>query len=77
MRREDQSAVTYGGHRKDLSIGEMPGAGRYRCVQCHSYVAFLRDPEDQLPPCPNCGVRPCVKYEPFDAVAVMSTHSIT
>ena len=60
-----------------LSIGDMPGAGQYRCVHCHSYIAFLRDPEDQLPPCPNCGVRQYVKYEPSDSVAAVSMYAVT
>jgi DNA-directed RNA polymerase subunit RPC12/RpoP len=75
MKREDQLLDQPSYETKYLSIGEMPGAGRYRCVHCHSYIAFLRDPEDQLPPCPNCGVRQYVKYEPYDAVAAMSTCS--
>jgi DNA-directed RNA polymerase subunit RPC12/RpoP len=33
--------------------GEQPGVGLYVCSSCDQIVR-LDDPEDALPPCPNC-----------------------
>jgi len=33
--------------------GEQPGPGLYICVTCDQIVR-LDDPDDALPPCPNC-----------------------
>ncbi len=33
--------------------GEQPGPGLYICANCDQIVR-LDDPDDALPPCPNC-----------------------
>lgn len=53
-------------------IGERCGTGTYRCVSCNSFEVLIRDPEDQLPPCDNCGSGPNVRYLPMDENARIS-----
>jgi hypothetical protein len=54
------------------SIGEQPGNGSYRCCKCGTYVARLLSPEEQLPPCENCGSAEDVQYRPEDKEATQS-----
>ena len=54
------------------AIGDIAGTGAYRCCRCHDYVAKLTGPEDQIPPCENCGTLPDVRYEPWNEEAVIS-----
>lgn len=35
------------------TTGEKPGTGTYECTNCGTTVT-LDDPDDTLPPCPNC-----------------------
>lgn len=44
-------------------IGEKPGKGTYRCVNCKKWTVTLDDDDDQLPPCGTCGSGQHVKYE--------------
>lgn len=55
-----------------FSIGDQPGNGTYRCTQCKTYVTRLLGPEEQLPPCENCGSNEDVRYQPEDQEAVQS-----
>lgn len=55
-----------------LCIGEQPGNGCYRCCKCGSYVARLLSPEEQLPPCENCGSAEDVRYQAEDNEASQS-----
>lgn len=41
-------------------IGEKPGKGTYRCVNCGCKVE-LDDESDRLPPCPECSKGPYEK----------------
>jgi hypothetical protein len=52
-----------------FAIGEQPGNGCYRCCKCHSYVAQLLGPEEQLPPCEKCGSAGDVRYKAADGEA--------
>jgi DNA-directed RNA polymerase subunit RPC12/RpoP len=54
------------------SIGDQPGNGTYRCSQCGKYVAKLLSPEEQLPPCENCGSSDHVRYKAEDREAKQS-----
>lgn len=53
----------------EFAIGEQPGNGCYRCCKCHSYVAQLLGPEEQLPPCEKCGSAEDVRYKAADGEA--------
>ncbi|MDZ4656994.1 MAG: hypothetical protein SH868_05375 [Bythopirellula sp.] len=55
-----------------FSIGEQPGNGSYRCSKCGTYVARLLGPEEQLPPCENCGSAKDVRYQVEDEEATQS-----
>ncbi|WP_128906102.1 zinc ribbon-containing protein [Halorubrum amylolyticum] len=36
------------------NVGEKPGKGVYRCINC-SWEVTLDDADDTLPPCGSCG----------------------
>jgi DNA-directed RNA polymerase subunit RPC12/RpoP len=55
-----------------FSVGEQPGSGEYRCCKCGTYVARLLGPEEQLPPCENCGSADDVRYQAKDNEASQS-----
>jgi DNA-directed RNA polymerase subunit RPC12/RpoP len=57
---------------KTYVIGDQPGNGTYRCCQCGKYVARLLSPEEQLPPCENCGSNEHVRYKAEDREAKQS-----
>ena len=57
---------------KSFSIGDQPGSGCYRCTNCGKYVARLLGPEEQLPPCENCGSSGGVHYHAEDKEATQS-----
>jgi DNA-directed RNA polymerase subunit RPC12/RpoP len=57
---------------KTFAIGDQPGNGSYRCSKCGTYVAQLLSPEEQLPPCENCGSDDDVRYQPEDKEAAQS-----
>lgn len=41
---------------KTYSMGEKPGAGEYKCVNCDDeWSVTLDNDDDMLPPCGNCG----------------------
>jgi hypothetical protein len=65
MKTTDKSVTSY-------AIGDTAGTGSYRCCKCQAYVAVLMGPEDQLPPCENCGSDDDVRYEPIDEDAEQS-----
>lgn len=44
-------------------IGEKPGKGMYRCVNCREWTVRLDVNDDRLPPCGKCGRGQHVKYE--------------
>lgn len=54
------------------AIGDQPGNGTYRCCQCGEYMARLLGPEEQLPPCENCGSSDAVRYKTEDREANQS-----
>ena len=53
-------------------IGSQPGNGKYLCQRCHKYVAQLLGPEEQLPPCEECGSDDSVEYCAIDKEAYTS-----
>ncbi len=53
-------------------IAEQPGTGVYRCTKCDDFEVTVTGPEDQLPPCANCGSAPDVLYMPMDENARVS-----
>lgn len=42
-------------------VGEKPGKGTYKCVDCN-WTVTLDDDDDKLPPCGNCGKGHDTKY---------------
>lgn len=44
------------------NIGEKPGVGTYKCVDC-GWKVTLDDADDRLPPCGNCGKGQQTRYE--------------
>jgi hypothetical protein len=55
-----------------FAIGDQPGNGCYRCCKCGNYIARLLGPEEQLPPCENCGSADDVRYQVEDKEATQS-----
>jgi len=43
------------------SVGEKPGKGTYKCVDC-SWTVILDDDDDRLPPFSNCNKGHNTKY---------------
>ena len=43
-------------------IGEIPGIGKYQCIQYPRWVVQLDDATDRLPPCPYARQGERVKY---------------
>lgn len=57
---------------RTYAISEQPGSGQYRCQKCQKFVTVLLGPEEQLPPCGNCGSDKAVRYAAEDTEAEIS-----